>query len=56
MRRYARLTAALAAPARLDAVWLAGDALNALMAAPNLASLILLGGTVRRETDRYFKK
>ena len=50
------LTAALAAPARLDAVWLAGDTLNALMAAPNLAALILLGGTVRRETDRYFKK
>ena len=41
--------------ARLDAVWLAGDILNALMAAPNLLALTLLGGVVKTETQRYFE-
>ena len=40
----------------LDALWLASDILNALMAAPNIAALILLGGTVRAETRRCFAK
>ena len=40
----------------LDAVWLAADALNAMMAAPNLIALVALSGTVRDETRRYFAK
>ena len=48
--------AALAGAAvRLEAVWLLADILNALMAAPNLFALLLLSGTVRTETRRYFR-
>ena len=47
--------AALAgAVVKLDAVWLLADVLNALMAAPNLAAVLALSGTVRAETRRYF--
>ncbi len=49
----AALMGALSEP---GAVWLASDVLNALMAAPNLAALILLSGTVRSETRRFFGK
>lgn len=37
-----------------SAVWLIADFLNGLMAIPNLAALVLLAGTVSRETKRYF--
>lgn len=37
-------------------MWELSDTLNALMAVPNLAALILLGGTVARLTRQYFAK
>ena len=39
----------------LDLVWLIGDALNGLMALPNLVALLLLSGTVIKLTKEYFK-
>lgn len=48
--------ALVGAVVRLDAVWLAADVLNAMMAAPNLIALVALSGTVRDETRRYFAK
>ena len=48
--------ALVGAVVRLDAVWLAADALNAMMAAPNLIALVALSGNVRDETRRYFAK
>lgn len=38
---------------RLDLVWLLADAMNALMALPNLAGLLLLSGEIWRETAAY---
>ena len=38
----------------LDLVWLIGDALNGLMALPNLVALLLLSGTVIRITKEFF--
>ena len=37
-----------------DTVWNLSDAMNGLMAIPNLVSLILLGGIIASETKRYF--
>ncbi len=37
-------------------MWELSDTLNALMAVPNLVSLILLGGTVAKLTRQYFAK
>jgi AGCS family alanine or glycine:cation symporter len=37
-----------------DAVWNFSDAMNGLMAIPNLASLLLLSGVVAAETKRFF--
>jgi AGCS family alanine or glycine:cation symporter len=37
-----------------DAVWNFSDAMNGLMAIPNLVALLLLGGVVSSETNRYF--
>ena len=39
----------------LDLVWTIGDALNGLMALPNLIALLLLSGTVLKLTKEYFK-
>lgn len=38
----------------LDIVWLIGDALNGLMALPNLIALLLLSGTVIKVTKDHF--
>ncbi|MBE5997510.1 MAG: alanine:cation symporter family protein, partial [Lachnospiraceae bacterium] len=40
----------------LDLVWTIGDALNGLMALPNLIALLLLSGTVIKLTKEYFAK
>lgn len=37
----------------LDVIWNIADAMNALMALPNLVALLLLSGVVARETKRY---
>jgi len=37
----------------LDVIWNIADCMNALMAIPNLVSLLLLSGVVARETKRY---
>ncbi|MBR1445537.1 MAG: alanine:cation symporter family protein, partial [Alloprevotella sp.] len=37
----------------LDLIWNIADSLNALMAIPNLLSLLLLSGTLARETKKY---
>ena len=37
-----------------EAVWNFSDAMNGLMAIPNLVALLLLGGIVASETNRYF--
>ena len=37
----------------LDVVWNAADCMNALMAIPNLLSLLLLSGVIARETRHY---
>lgn len=39
-----------------DTVWNFCDIMNALMALPNLASLLLLSGVIAAETRRYFSK
>lgn len=39
----------------LDLVWTIGDALNGLMALPNLIALLLLSGTIIRITKEFFK-
>lgn len=39
-----------------DAVWNFSDAMNGLMAVPNLVSLLLLSGVIARETRRYFEE
>lgn len=39
-----------------NVMWELSDTLNALMALPNLAAIILLGGTVARLTREYFAK
>ncbi|MCH5283707.1 MAG: alanine:cation symporter family protein [Treponema sp.] len=40
----------------LSAVWTIADITNALMALPNIVSLIALSGVVAKMTDEYFKK
>ena len=40
----------------LDLVWTIGDALNGLMAIPNLVALLLLSGTVITTTKEFFAK
>jgi len=37
-----------------DAVWNFSDAMNGLMAIPNLIALLLLGKVISSETNRYF--
>ena len=37
----------------LDIVWNIADCMNALMALPNLVSLLLLSGVLVRETRKY---
>jgi alanine or glycine:cation symporter, AGCS family len=37
-----------------DAVWNLSDAMNGLMAIPNLVALLLLGGIIASETNRHF--
>ena len=37
----------------LDIIWNIADCMNALMAIPNLVSLLLLSGTIARETKKY---
>lgn len=41
---------------QLDLVWHLADSMNALMAIPNLVSLLLLSGVAARETERYLWK
>lgn len=41
------------AVSQLDLVWNAADSMNALMAVPNIVSLLLLHKVIARETDRY---
>ncbi len=38
---------------QLNLVWSFADSLNALMAIPNILSLLLLSGVIAKETDRY---
>ena len=40
----------------LDAVWMLGDILNALMAFPNLLALLALSPVVVRLTKEYFER
>ena len=40
----------------MSAVWTIADITNALMALPNIVSLIALSGVVAKMTDEYFKK
>jgi AGCS family alanine or glycine:cation symporter len=40
----------------LDIIWTMADDLNALMAAPNLIALLLLGGEVLKEKNDYVKR
>lgn len=42
--------------ASLAFVWNLADLTNALMAIPNILSLLLLSGLIAKETDRYMKK
>ena len=37
----------------LDVVWNFSDIMNALMAIPNLISLLVLSGAIKEEVDRY---
>jgi AGCS family alanine or glycine:cation symporter len=37
----------------LQIIWDIADCMNALMAIPNLVSLLLLSGTIARETKKY---
>jgi AGCS family alanine or glycine:cation symporter len=37
----------------LDIIWNLADIMNALMAIPNLVSLLLLSGVITRETNKY---
>jgi alanine or glycine:cation symporter, AGCS family len=39
---------------RSEAVWNLADAMNGLLAIPNLIALLLLSGVIARETQRYF--
>ena len=38
---------------KLDLVWLIADTLNALMAIPNLAAVLLLSNVMVKDTRRY---
>ncbi|MFI3304514.1 MAG: sodium:alanine symporter family protein [Rikenellaceae bacterium] len=38
---------------QLNVVWYLADSLNALMAIPNIISLLLLSGVITKETDKY---
>jgi AGCS family alanine or glycine:cation symporter len=42
--------------AKLDLVWVFSDCANALMAIPNIISLLLLSGVVASETKKYLNK
>lgn len=42
--------------AKLDLVWVFSDCANALMAIPNIISLLLLSGVVAAETKKYLNK
>ena len=42
--------------AKLDLVWVFSDCANALMAIPNIVSLLLLSGVVASETKKYLNK
>ena len=42
--------------AKLDLVWMFSDCANALMAIPNIISLLLLSGVVAAETKKYLNK
>ena len=44
----------LGAVVTLDVAWLVADTLNALMAIPNLISLLLLSPVIARLTREYF--
>ena len=45
----------IGAVVKLSLVWDFADTMNALMAIPNLLSLILLSGVIARETNKYLK-
>ena len=47
------VTVYLGAVVSLDLVWNLADIFNALMAIPNLISLVLLSGVIVRETRKY---
>ena len=47
------LAAFLGATQSLEVVWNLSDIFNALMAIPNLISLLLLSGTAARELDAF---
>ncbi len=38
---------------QLNVVWYLADSLNAMMAVPNIISLLLLSGVIAKETDKY---
>ena len=49
--------AVLVAPVcTLQGVWAVGDLVNALLVIPNVTGLVLLSGTVKKETREYFAK
>ena len=50
------LVIAAASTAQLDAVWMASELMNIMMAFPNLIGLALLSGIVVRETRTYFNR
>ncbi len=55
--RWLYILAVFAGPyLTLNAVWTIADITNALMAIPNIISLLALSGVVAQMTDEYFKK
>ena len=52
--RGIHLVAGVGAVMGLDLVWLIADTLNAMMAIPNLVSLVVLSPVVVRLTREYF--
>ena len=40
---------------RLELIWSISDTLNALMAIPNLLAILLLSGTIAKDTKYYLK-
>jgi AGCS family alanine or glycine:cation symporter len=47
------VTVFLGSVAKLSMIWDLADSMNALMAIPNLVSLILLSGVLASETKKY---